>query len=110
MRQRWMARGAEQRLVDEGAGQRADLRAKRGAGERGAEDRQARGEERAADGGAGNGEGEGGHGGVGCGGWGVVSGEVISGGSAPPPSRGRKTKAAARGQYRATRLTYFLER
>ena len=52
-------RGAEQRLVDDGAGERADLRADGRAGERGAEDRDAGGEQRAADGGAGYGEGEG---------------------------------------------------
>ena len=51
-------------LVDERAGERADLRADGGAGERGAEDGDAGGQQRAADGGAGNGEGEGGHGGV----------------------------------------------
>ncbi len=58
-----LAGGAEQGLVDEGAGERADLGADGGAGERGAEDGDAGGQEGAAGGGAGNGEGEGGHGG-----------------------------------------------
>ena len=56
-------RGAEQGVVDERAGEGADLRADGGAGERGAEDGDAGGKQRAADGGAGYGEGEGGHGG-----------------------------------------------
>ena len=85
VRQGRVAGGAEQRLVDERAGEGAELGAERRAGERGAEDREARRQERAADGGAGNGEGEGGHGGevvrwgvgewVGSGEWGVGSGE-----------------------------------
>ena len=44
---------AEQRLVDEGAGERADLRADGGAGDGGAEQRDAGRQERTADGGAG---------------------------------------------------------
>ena len=63
VRQGRVAGGAEQGLVDEGAGERAELGAERRAGDGGAEDREAGGQERAADGGAGNGEGEGGHGG-----------------------------------------------
>ena len=55
------AGGAEQRLVDEGAGERADLRAERGAGERGAEQGDAAGQQRAAGGRADGGESERGH-------------------------------------------------
>ena len=64
-------RGGEQRVVDERAGDGADLRADGGAGERGAEEGDAGGQQRAAGGRAGNGESEGGHGGVGWGGGGV---------------------------------------
>ena len=72
-----LARGAEQRAVDERAGEGADLRADGRAGERGAEDGDAGGQQGAADGGAGNGEGEGGHdsGEVVSGEWSVVSGQ-----------------------------------
>jgi hypothetical protein len=52
---------AEQRLVDVGAGERADLRADHCPAQRGAEERQSGRQQRAADRGAGGGECERGH-------------------------------------------------